>query len=111
MRQSFTPCAPHTHVTPAAKFRGTSKAGLFGDHIQELDSHVGTLLKTLDELKIAEKTLVIFTSDNGGLEHRGKNGTGPTDNHPLRAGKGSAYEGGVRVPLIVRFSKSSIAWF
>ena len=43
----FTPCAPHTHVTPAAEFRGTSEAGLFGDHIQELDHHVGTLLKTL----------------------------------------------------------------
>ena len=61
----FTPCAPHTHVTPAAQFRGTSEAGLYGDHIQELDSHVGTLLQTLDELKIAAKTLVIFTSDNG----------------------------------------------
>ena len=61
----FTPCAPHTHITPAARFRGTSEAGLFGDHIQELDFHVGTLLKTLDELELTDKTLVIFTSDNG----------------------------------------------
>ena len=61
----FTPCAPHTHVTPAAEFRGTSEAGLYGDYVQELDSHVGTILRTLDELKLTDKTIVIFTSDNG----------------------------------------------
>jgi len=61
----FAPCAPHTHVTPAAKFRGTSRAGLYGDYIQELDAHVGQILERLDELKLSEKTLVIFTSDNG----------------------------------------------
>jgi len=61
----FTPCAPHTHITPAASFRGSSQAGLFGDHIQELDSHVGTIMATLQELKLADNTLLVFTSDNG----------------------------------------------
>ena len=37
----FTPCVPHTHITPAAEFRGTSQAGLLGDYVQELDAHVG----------------------------------------------------------------------
>lgn len=126
----FTPCAPHTHVTPAAKFRGTSEAGLFGDHIQELDSHVGTILKTLEELKLTEKTLVIFSSDNGstpkdfkGTQHvklnladdsgsiRKKFKTAKEDakrmghvtNGPWRDGKGHPYEGGHRVPFIVRW--------
>ena len=126
----FTPCAPHTHVTPAARFRGTSEAGLFGDHIQELDSHVGTLLKTLDELELTEKTLVIFTSDNGstpkdfkGTQHvklnladdsgaiREKFKTAKEDakkmghvtNGSWRDGKGHPYEGGHRVPFIARW--------
>lgn len=126
----FTPCAPHTHVTPAAKFRGTSQAGLFGDHIQELDSHVGELLKTLDEHNLADNTLVIFTSDNGSTpkdfkgtqnvklnladdsgDVRTKFKTAKADakklghvtNGPWRDGKGYPYEGGHRVPLIARW--------
>ncbi|MDA7865196.1 arylsulfatase [Akkermansiaceae bacterium] len=126
----FTPCAPHTHVTPAAKFRGTSEAGLFGDHIQELDSHVGTLLNTLDDLKLTKTTLVIFTSDNGSTpkdfkgtqgvrlnladdsgEFRTKFKTAKADarklghitNGPWQDGKGHPYEGGHRIPLIARW--------
>lgn len=126
----FTPCAPHTHVTPAAEFRGTSKAGLFGDHVQELDHHVGTLLKTLDELQLTKKTLVIFTSDNGstpkdfkGTQNvklnladdsgsiRRKFKTAKADakklghvtNGPWRDGKGYPYEGGHRIPFIARW--------
>ncbi|HAV64296.1 MAG TPA: arylsulfatase [Verrucomicrobiales bacterium] len=126
----FTPCAPHTHVTPAAKFRGTSRAGLFGDHIQELDSHVGTILKTLDELNLGGNTLFIFTSDNGSTpkDFKGTQDThlnladnsgdireklktakedakklGHVTNGPWRDGKGDAYEGGHRVPFIARW--------
>ena len=62
----FTPCCPHTHVTPRADFRGTSKAGLLGDYVQELDSHVGKILDTIEKLGLRDNTLVIFTSDNGG---------------------------------------------
>jgi arylsulfatase A len=126
----FTPCTPHTHVTPAAKFRGTSKAGLLGDQIQELDSHVGEILDTLDELKIADKTLVIFASDNGGSykDFKGTAGTklnlaseeggilekyesakedakkmGHSTNGIYRDGKGHPEEGGHRIPFIVRW--------
>ncbi len=62
--------------------------------IDSMDQTVGKLRKTLDELKLADNTLFIFTSDNGGR-------IPTTSNAPLRAGKGSCYEGGVRVPLIV----------
>ncbi|MCX7006203.1 MAG: arylsulfatase [Kiritimatiellaeota bacterium] len=126
----FTPCAPHTHVTPAAKFRGTSQAGLLGDHIQELDAHVGELLDVLDELKLTEKTLVVFTSDNGSTpkDFKGTQGAelnlasevggvrekfktaketaramGHITNGPWHDGKGSPYEGGHRVPFIAHW--------
>ena len=66
--------------------------------IESLDESVGRITDKLDELQLAENTLVIFTSDNGGLTLNQV-----TSNLPLRAGKGSSYEGGVRVPLIVRY--------
>jgi arylsulfatase A-like enzyme len=66
--------------------------------IESLDQGIGRLMATLDELKLRENTIVIFTSDNGGLELNEV-----TANDPLRAGKGSAYEGGVRVPLIFSY--------
>ena len=66
--------------------------------VESVDDSVGRLLQKLDDLKLSERTIVVFTSDNGGLT-LGK----VTSNVPLRAGKGSAYEGGVRVPLIVKW--------
>ena len=123
----FTPCAPHTHVTPAEKFRGTSECGLLGDYIQELDAHVDEILRTLDELRLADKTLLIFASDNGGTpkDFKGTQGTtlnlaseaggilkkyqtakadaktmGHVTNGPFHDGKGSPHEGGHRVPFI-----------
>lgn len=68
--------------------------------IESVDESVGRIMKKLEELKIVDRTVIFFTSDNGGLIG-GKNRV--TSNAPLRAGKGSAYEGGVRVPLIVRW--------
>jgi len=67
---------------------------VIGAMIEELDNSVGRLLKKLDELKIANKTIVIFFSDNGGLERSAKQ-------TPLRSGKANLYEGGIRVPLII----------
>lgn len=61
--------------------------------IQSLDENVGKILKKIDELNLSEKTLIIFTSDNGGIRDI-------SDQFPLRAGKGSYYEGGIKVPLI-----------
>jgi arylsulfatase A-like enzyme len=68
--------------------------------VESVDDATGKVLAALDELKLAENTLVIFTSDNGGLD----NGDAPTDNAPLRSGKGYPFEGGIRVPLIVRWT-------
>jgi arylsulfatase A-like enzyme len=68
--------------------------------IESLDQSVGRIVAVLAELGLTERTAIFFTSDNGGLTL----GNPPvTDNSPLRAGKGSAYEGGVRVPLIVKW--------
>jgi len=69
---------------------------IIGAMIEELDNSVGRLLKKLDELNIASKTIVIFFSDNGGLESSNKQ-------TPLRSGKANLYEGGIREPLIVRW--------
>jgi arylsulfatase A-like enzyme len=76
--------------------------------IASVDESVGRVMETLDELKLADNTVLIFTSDNGGVggyEREGlmKKGGDITDNAPLRSGKGSLYEGGTRVPLIVRW--------
>ena len=69
--------------------------------VSSLDSSVGRILQQLDNCGVADRTLVIFTSDNGGLTQRYGKHDGFTENLPLRRGKGSAYEGGVRVPTIV----------
>ncbi len=89
---------PHTAVHfplyPGMKWRGTSKNGLIGDWAQEMDWSVGRVLDTLRELGLAERTLVIFTSDNGGALNHGSN------NAPLRGSKASTLEGGIRVCTI-----------
>ena len=64
--------------------------------IHSLDEAVGRLLDTLEERSLLERTVIFFMSDNGGLMR-------VTSNQPLRAGKGSAYEGGVRTPMIVHW--------
>ena len=99
----------HVPRVPHARFRGKSQHGLRGDAIQEFDWCVGEVLKKLDELKLADDTLVIVTSDNGGVMDDGYvDGTG-TDtsghkcNGSLRGFKGGNYEGGHRVPFLARW--------
>ncbi len=69
--------------------------------VESMDDAVGTLMDTLDRLKIAEKTIIIFASDNGGNMYNEVDGTTPTSNAPLRGGKATVFEGGVRTPLVI----------
>lgn len=90
---------PHTKWIPNEKFKGSSKQGTYGDVIQEIDWQVGELLKVLDELDLAKKTLVIYASDNGpqlNVDGHGSAGV-------LRDGKWTDFEGGIRVPCIMRW--------
>ena len=93
---------PHTPLGASAAFRGKSTRGLYGDAIEELDWNVGQILAELQQLGLDKNTLVIFASDNGPEtrvelgEHVGSAGL-------LRGGKYSNWEGGVRVPAIMRW--------
>ena len=90
---------------PRFRPEGTREDRRVQDHavyaamLASLDDAVGSVVKALDDLGIADRTLVVFTSDNGGLSTAEGS---PTSNAPLRAGKGWLYEGGIRVPLIVK---------
>jgi arylsulfatase A-like enzyme len=103
----------HVPRVPAVRFKGSSQAGVRGDVIQEFDASVGQVMEALERLKLADDTILIVTSDNGGtldangpdIVHGGtvETNNGHAYNGPLRAGKGSAYEGGTRVPLVARW--------
>lgn len=104
--------APHTPLKAkpevVAKYPDARKAGVqshpvYAAMVEGVDDAVGTVLKALDDMKLADSTIVLFTSDNGGLVTAEGGPTGATSNAPLRKGKGFLYEGGVRVPLIVRW--------
>ena len=95
----ITPSMPHIPLLASEQFRGKSKRGLYGD-VEEIDWNVGRFLDYLDQQGLAESTLVIFASDNGPWLGYKEN-SGSAD--PLRGGKFSYYEGGVRVPCILRW--------
>jgi len=96
--------APHTPWMPAPAFQGKSKAGDYGDYAAQVDDTVGRVMKILDRHKLAENTLLFFTSDNGPVwyqadvdryDHRAV--------YMLRGMKGDAWEGGTRMPFIARW--------
>jgi arylsulfatase A-like enzyme len=96
----------HVPRVPNPRFKGSSQAGIRGDAIHELDDTVGQVLGALDKLKLADNTLVIFTSDNGGVNDDGYEDFGPEThrmNGALRGTKGTLFEGGHRVPFIARW--------
>ena len=100
----FAPTAPHTPWLPSPEFKGRSPAGIYGDFTIMLDAMIGRVLQALDDTKLAGNTLLIFTSDNGPVWY-------PEDvvrtSHDaaggLRGMKGSHWEGGHRMPFIVRW--------
>ena len=92
-----TRCHVWTHLAP--KWQGKSGFGLFADAMMELDWEVGQILDKLDELGIADDTIVLFTSDNGAEVFSWPDG----GNHPFRGEKGSTYEGGFRVPMVAKW--------
>jgi len=107
----FTPVAVHAPVTPDKDLAGKSAAGLYGDWIHELDRSVERILATLDKMGATKDTLVIFTSDNGGvfkpenerLLQTAAFKAGLKVNGTIRGGKHDVWEGGFKVPFIVRW--------
>ena len=102
----------HTIIDASEKFKGKSKGSLYGDVVEEFDYETGRLLDTIDRLGLRNNTLVIYTTDNGPWNQ--PNYTTRKKGHPpgsifwgdagvLRNGKGTCYEGGIRVPCIIRW--------
>lgn len=89
--------AVHTPIYPGAAFAGKSQNGRFGDWVEEVDWSVGQVLEALRSQGLDKDTLVVFTSDNGPWLTKGADGGSAG---PLRGGKGSTWEGGVRVPTL-----------
>ncbi|QDH81480.1 arylsulfatase [Echinicola soli] len=109
----FALTAPHTPIAPSEQFKRTSEAGAYGDFVQEVDWTVGQVMEVLEQKGIADNTIVVFTSDNGSPARNGENSSGPIAsviedygdraNGPWRGLKGDAWEGGHRVPFMVKW--------
>ena len=91
---------PHVPLHVSDRFRGSSARGIYGDVIQEIDWSVGEILAAIKKNGLDERTLVIFTSDNGPWLNYGDH-AGSAE--PLREGKGTSWEGGVREPMVARW--------
>jgi arylsulfatase A-like enzyme len=92
-----------------AKYQAKAKANqeqknpVYAAMVESVDDSVGRIMKKLEERKIADRTIVIFMSDNGGVSFPGRTSPPATSNAPLRSGKGYLYEGGIREPLIIKW--------
>jgi arylsulfatase A-like enzyme len=97
----FAHTFPHVPLWPSEEFEGTSDAGTYGDQIQEIDASVGRVMAELGRLGLDENTIVVFTSDNGPWLVMGNHAGSAM---PFREGKATAFEGGHRVPTVVRWT-------
>ncbi|MEM0927262.1 MAG: sulfatase [Planctomycetota bacterium] len=88
---------PHLPLFASPAFQGKSANGRYGDAVEEIDWSTGEILRCLDRLQLTNRTLILFTSDNG------SNGRNGGSNAPLAGAKGSTMEGGMRVPMIARW--------
>jgi len=97
--------SPHAPIVPAAEFTGMSQAGGYGDFMAQTDAHAGRILRALAENGFAENTIVIFTADNGSERYAYEriHNHGHRSSGPLRGLKRDLYEGGHRLPFIVRW--------
>lgn len=98
---------PHIPIFTSEEFKGKSERGLYGDAIEEIDHNTGRILDRLKELDIEKNTIVIFTSDNGPWLGIGKENEGCA--LPLFEGKFTSFDGGMRVPFIIRWPKKITA--
>ncbi len=103
---NFAPYAVHTPIQANAKYLANypnldEREAAYATMVESVDTALGALLETLESEGVLDNTLIVYTSDNGGLSAHARGGEPNIHNAPLRSGKGSAYEGGVRVPLVV----------
>lgn len=103
----FAPYAVHTPIMANRRYLDHyeelhEREAAYATMVESVDAGLGALLDTLERLDIEDETAIVFTSDNGGLAAHGRGGAPHTQNAPLRSGKGSAYEGGTRVPFVAR---------
>ena len=104
----FSPYAVHAPIIANSRWSHRyselpPKEAAYATMIETVDRALATLRKALEDLQILDNTIIIFTSDNGGLSAHARDGKAHTHNHPLNSGKGSALEGGTRVPLVIRW--------
>ncbi|MFG0318708.1 MAG: sulfatase [Planctomycetota bacterium JB042] len=104
---SFAPYAVHTPIMANGRYleryEGLDpREAAYATMVESVDAALGALLDALERLELLDETAIVFTSDNGGLAAHGRAGAAHTQNAPLRSGKGSAYEGGTRVPFVAR---------
>jgi arylsulfatase A-like enzyme len=107
----FAHYAVHTPLQPDPRYIGKYLAnGLdsieaaYASMVEGMDKSLGDVMDFLEERKIADNTVIVFLSDNGGLSAVGRGGRPNVHNRPLRSGKGSPYEGGIRIPMIVKWA-------
>ena len=93
----------HVPLAVSEKYKGKSEQGMYGDVMMEIDWSVGEVVKALEENGIDDNTLIIYASDNGPWLNFGNHGGSAS---PLREGKGTAWEGGVRVPCIMKWANN-----